>query len=156
MNIHHSPILNTDEIIKRYTEKDGCEIRYVCTSDLRASDRPVDIFYRAQPHPKFGNRYFGLYYDTYRDCVMICNADMVEELEFAMVTGPDDRLHYSQSHHDFQQFDNGNSIDGGRAYARGYGYEFYKVKNGEFIKDYGEELSNMVGNYYYPGGDCQV
>lgn len=154
MDIHHSPKVDIEKAIEHYTKKDGCKIRYVCTTDLSASDVPVDVFYRAEPHPKFGNRYFGLYWDSYRDSIMITNADIVEELEFAMVVGPDDRLYYSQSHHDFKQFDNGNSIDGGRAYARGYGYKFYKVKDGNFIKEFGEELSNMVGNYY-PGGCCQ-
>jgi len=156
MNIHHSPIFDTDKIVEHYTKKDGVPVKYVCTSDLTASDSPVDVFYRETPHPEFGNRYFGLYHNIIRDHLMICNADIIETLDFAMVVGPDGRHYYSQSHHDYKHFDNGAMIDGGRVYARGYGYEFYKIKNGEFIKDYGEELTNMVANYYYPGSDPQV
>ena len=156
MQIHHSPIQDIEKIIEHYERKDGVSITYVCTSDLRASDVPVDIFYRSTPHPDFGNRYFGIFWDSIRNSVMICNADIIEDLEFPMIVGPDGRYYYSQSHHDYVSFDNGSVIDGGRVYARGHGYEFYKVKNGEFIKDYGEDLSNMVGNYVYPGTDPQV
>jgi len=145
MNIHHSPILNTDEIIKRYTEKDGCEIRYVCTSDLRASDVPVDVFYRETPHPEFGNHYFGLFYDHYRDCVMITNADMVEDFVFGMVENDEGELEYSQSHHDYKQFENGNMIDGGRQYIRSLGESnIMRVRNGNFHKLHGEELADWL------------
>ena len=160
MNIHHSPNFHTEKIVEEYTKRDGVEVRYVCTTDLTASDVPVDVFYRAEPHPEFGNRYFGLYYDTIRDHLMICNADVVEDYEFAMVVGPDGRYYYSQSHHDYKMFDNGKSIDGGRAYVRGNGYEMFKVKNGEFIKDFGEALTNWVKDaedkYITPGSDCQT
>lgn len=156
MNIHHSPNFDVEKIIEHYTEKDGVDIKYVCTTDLKASDVPVDVFYREMPHPEFGNRYFGLYNDIVRGHLMICDADIVETLQFGMVTGPDGRYYYSQSHHDYKHFDDGKSIDGGRVYTRGAGYEMFKVKNGEFIKDFGEDLSNMVGNYVYPGSDPQV
>lgn len=133
MNIHHSPIFDQDKIIKHYTEKDGVEVKYVCTTDLRASDVPVDVYYRETPHPQFGNRYFGLYYDTVRDHMMITNADIVEELEFGMVVGPDKRYYYSQSHHDYKVLENGAMIDGGRAYVRSHGGAILMfVKNGEF------------------------
>ena len=159
MQIHHSPIFNTTKVEQIYTEKDGVPVKYVCTSDLTASDSPVDVFYRETPHPQFGNHYFGLYHDIVRDHVMICNADIIETLDFAMVVGPDDRLYYSQSHHDYKYFDNGTSIDGGRVYTRGNGYQFYKIKNGEFIRNYGEPLTNWIKDsedkYVYPGSDPQ-
>jgi hypothetical protein len=149
LNIHHDPIFNTEAIIEHYEEKDGVTVTYVCTSDLQASDCPVDIFYRETPHPEFGNRYFGLYWDTVRDNMMITNADVIEELNFGMVENDNGELEYSQSHHDFKSFENGNMIDGGRVYVKssGYGGELYKVKNGKFIKDYGDDLADMVGNY---------
>ena len=159
MQIHHSPNFDTDKICEHYTEKDGVPVKYVCTTDLRASDRPVDVFYRNTPHPEFGNHYFGIFYDVVRDHTMICNADIIEELQFGMVVGPDDRLYYSQSHHDYKHFEDGKSIDGGRAYTRGFGYEMYKVKDGEFIRDYGEPLTNWIKDsedkYVYPGSDPQ-
>ena len=132
MNINHSPIFDQDKIIKHYTEKDGVEVKYVCTTDLRASDVPVDVYYRETPHPQFGNRYFGLYYDTVRDHMMITDADIVEELEFGMVNDGS-VWHYSQSHHDYKSFPNGAMIDGGRAYVRSNkGAILMFVKDGEF------------------------
>ena len=142
--IKHNPKLNVDKIIEHYTKQDGCEIRYVCTSDLRASDSPVDIFYRSEPHPDFGNRYFGLYYDTVRDNIMICNADLVEELDFGMIES-DGMLHYSESHHDYKQLNEAGFIDGGRVYCRSSSnVEFYKVLNGKFVRNRGDELANWL------------
>ena len=158
MNIKHNPSFNTQEVEKKYSERDGVAVKYVCTTDLKASDVPVDVFYRETPHPEFGNRYFGLYYDHYRDCVMICNADMVETFEFGMVENDSGELEYSQSHHDYKQFDNGNMIDGGRQYIRSLGgASTMRVQNGEF---YAADLTTFVETgkkeYVYPGGDCQV
>jgi len=94
MNIKHHPNFNTDEVVEKYEEKDGVSIKYVCTTDLRASDVPVDIFYRETAHPQFGNHYFGLYYDHYRDCVMICDADMIGEFEFGVVENDTGELEF--------------------------------------------------------------
>ena len=136
MNIKHHPNFNTEEVCRKYSEKDGVKVKYVCTTDLRASDVPVDVFYRETPHPEFGNRYFGLYYDHYRDHVMICGADMVEGFQFGCVENDNDELEYSQSHHDYKQFGNGNMIDGGRQYIRSSGGSVvYNVIDGEFVKN---------------------
>jgi len=133
LNIKHHPLFNTEEVCKTYSEKDGVDVKYVCTTDLVASDVPVDVFYRATPHPEFGNRYFGLYYDHIRDHVMITNADMVESFEFGMVENDDGELEYSQSHHDYKKFENGRMIDGGRVYVRSsLGADVFYVKDGEF------------------------
>ena len=135
MNIKHHANFNIEEVENTYSEKDGVAVKYVCTTDLRASDVPVDVFYRATPHPEFGNSYFGLYYDHYRDCVMICNADIVEQFEFGMVENDSGELEYSQSHHDYKQFDNGNMIDGGRQYIRSSGgCNVYQITDGDFVK----------------------
>ena len=132
MNIKHYPNFKTEEVEQKYSEKDSVSVKYVCTTDLKASDVPVDVFYRATPHPEFGNRYFGLYYDHYRDCVMICSADMVETFEFGMVENDSGELEYSQSHHDYKRFDNGNMIDGGRQYIRSsLSCDTYRVVDGE-------------------------
>jgi len=64
MNIKHYPILDTEKVIKHYEEKDNVAITYICTTDLRVSDHPIDIFFRESPHPEFGNRYFGMYADN--------------------------------------------------------------------------------------------
>jgi hypothetical protein len=119
MNIQHDPLYDVEKIEKIYTEKDGIEVKYVCTSDLTTSDVPMDIFYRATPHPKFGNRYFGLYYDKQQHSPMITNADTVESLGFGMIE-VDGKYYYSQSHHDYKVVGN-KMIDGGRAYTRSSG-----------------------------------
>ena len=128
--IKHAPILNIEKVISHYEKKDNVPIKYVCTTDLRVSDRPVDVFYRESPHPEFGNRYFGLYH---RDgAVMVCNADLVEDLEFAMVKDKDGNYWYSSSHYDCLFIDN-SMIDGGREYVRSSGpVEIFKIVNGEF------------------------
>ena len=138
MEIKHDPLFNTAKIEQIYSEKDGVEVKYVCTTDLRASDVPMDIFYRETPHPEFGNRYFGLYNDPVNGNVMITNADMVEntDFRFGMVVGDDDMLHYSQSHHDYKMFENGNMIDGGRQYIRSSfgGIGYFKIKDGKMVE----------------------
>jgi len=137
LEIKHNPRFDTDKVCEIYGEKDGVDIKYVCTSDLRASDVPVDIFYRETPHPEFGNKYFGLYYDSYRDCMMITNADIIEEMDFGMIQDKDGVYHYSASHHDFNQLmESGDFIDGGRMYVRSSGnVHVFKIKDGEFVKD---------------------
>ena len=135
MTIKHYPVFPTEKVIEHYSNKDGVPVKYVCTTDINRSDMPVDIFYRETPHPEFGNRYFGLFYDP-AERVMITNADLVEEFEFGMVENDVGDLEYSQSHHDYKQFENGNMIDGGRQYIRSsLGCDVYRIKDGEFVKD---------------------
>jgi len=133
MNIQHEPLFDTAKEEAHYTEKDGVEVRYICTTDLTASDCPVDVYYRATPHPEFGNHYFGLYHDNIRNHLMICNADIVESLEFGMIKDKDGKYWYSSTHHDCLFID-GNMIDGGREYIRSSGpVEVFKIVNGEFV-----------------------
>ena len=141
MEIVHENLLNKEAIEEHYTEKDGVDVKYVCTTDLNASDVPVDVFYRETPHPEFGNRYFGLYWDTVRGHLMITNADIVESFEFGMVES-EGRLHYSQSHHDYKTFDNGKMIDGGRVYIKtSQGCDaVMRIVNGKFIAKDVEDL----------------
>ena len=151
MNIHHEPLFNIEEVEKLYTEKDGVEVKYVCTTDLRAGDVPVDVFYRPTPHPQFGNHYFGIYHDHFRGHTMITNADIVESLEFGMIE-VDGKYYYSQSHHDYKTVGD-KMIDGGRQYIRSNGgVIMMHIKNGKF---YIKELEGMI-EYYQPGQDCQV
>jgi hypothetical protein len=156
MNIQHEPLFDTAKVESIYSEKDGVEVKYVCTTDLKASDVPVDVFYRATPHPEFGNRYFGIYHDHVRDCTMITNADIVEELEFGMIEA-DGKYYYSQSHHDYKVVE-GKMIDGGRAYIRSSGgATVMRITNGKF---YAKDVEDLVAlgdtkEYIYPGGDCQ-
>ena len=135
MTIKHSPVFDTEQVIKNYSDKDGVPVRYVCTTDINHIDMPVDVFYRETPHPEFGNHYFGLFVD-HSGRIMITNADQVEELEFGLVVNDDGDWEYSRSRHDFKQFENGSMIDGGRAYIRSSGYHVvHIVKDGEFVKD---------------------
>ena len=143
MNIQHEPLFDTAKVEEIYGRKDGCEVRYVCTSDLRASDVPCDIFYRAEPHPDFGNRYFGLYWDSVRDCTMITNADVIESLEFGMIE-VDGKYYYSQSHHDYKTV-KGKMIDGGRAYIKSSGgATTMHITNGKF---YAADVEDLLDVY---------
>ena len=136
MNIKHHPQFNTEEVCKLYSEKDGVEVKYVCTTDLRASDCPVDVFYRETPHPEFGNRYFGIYVEPYTGKTYITNADIVEELQFGVVQNDNGEFEYSENHHAYKEFENGNMIDGGRQYIRSsLGAVVLKVKDGEFVEN---------------------
>lgn len=145
MNIQHDPLFDVEKVTAHYTEKDGVEVKYVCTTDLRASDVPVDVYYRATPHPEFGNRYFGLFYDQVRGHMMITNADIIESLEFGMIYSKG-KYYYSQSHHDYKVVDD-KMIDGGRAYIRSnYGATVMQVINGKFIAKDVEDLIKVGDN----------
>lgn len=155
MAIKHNPLFDVAIITEHYSQKDGVPVTYVCTTDLQASDTPVDVYYRATPHPEFGNRYFGLYYDHVREHMMICNADVVETLEFGLVENDDNDLEYSESHHAYKMFENGNMIDGGRQYIRASGHVLnYVVRDGKFI--FNDDYPEFKDDYVYPGTDAQV
>lgn len=131
MNIHHEPQFDTKKVIELYEKKDGVPITYVCTTDISASDVPMDVFYRETPHPEFGNRYFGLFYRN--GSLMITSADKIESLDFGMIED-EGKYYYSQSHHDYKVVNN-KMIDGGRAYIRtSHGCDVFQVKNGKFVK----------------------
>ena len=155
--VKHAPTFNTDKVIEIYEKRDGVPITYVCTTDLLASDLPVDIFYRETPHPEFGNRYFGLYKNPYADDaqVTITNADAIESSDrysFAVIEDKDGGLWYSQSHHDCLMID-GSMIDGGREYVRGSNIKgTFRVVNGEFFQV--EEVDNEPDEW--PGQDSGV
>lgn len=140
MNIQHNPLVNIEKVIKLYSEKDGVDIKYVCTTDGISYDNcQVDIFYRDTPHPEFGNRYFGIYKHPLKDMIMICGADRVEELQFAMIEDDSGKLHYSSYRHDYRVLMNGKMIDGGRAYIRtNTEVKVLKIKDGEFISTQSE------------------
>lgn len=130
MNIQHAPILNIEKAAALYTEKDGVDVTYLCTTDLMQSDQPFDIFYRETPHPEFGNRYFGL--TVKDDHVLVTNADDIESYEFGMIEDKDGKLWYSQCHHDCLFLD-GKMIDGGRRYIRSSGQVvIYTIRDGKF------------------------
>ena len=141
MNIKHSPILDTKRVCELYSEKDGVPVTYVCTSapNLTAT-YAADIFYRETPHPEFDNRYFGLYHNpsfSSDASIMITNADMIEDLEFGMVEGPNG-WEYSQHRHDYRQVGN-CVVDGGRAYFRRVGdlsapAKYMKIVDGKFVE----------------------
>ena len=102
--IKHDNIFKTDATAEHYSKKDGVAVKYVCTSALGGEARAMDIFYRATPHPEFGNRYFGLYIDQH-DRVMITNADAIEDAHFAMIEDFNGDLHYSAHRHDYKSID---------------------------------------------------
>lgn len=138
MNIKHDPLFDIEKVEKIYSEKDGVDVKYVVTSSIKADTVPVDIFYRETPHPEFGNRYFGIYHDFFRDCIMICEADYIEELDFVFAEDEKGNLHYSQHRHDFRSVNKEGAIDGGRSYVRCVGTvkltNTYRMKDGQFIE----------------------
>lgn len=146
--IKHNPEFDTNKVTVHYSEKDGVPVNYVCTTDLVASDVPVDVYYRETPHPTFGNHYFGLYHDRVRGHMMICGADIVETLEFGMVENDNGELEYSECHHEYKIFENGNMIDGGRQYIKSNGnVVVFRVVDGEFIPSESMgDLENSVLN----------
>ena len=148
MDIQHEPNFDVAIVTEHYSKKDGEPVTYVCTTDLVASDVPVDVYYRKTPHPEFGNKYFGLYHDHVRGHMMITNADVVESFEFGMIE-QDGKYYYSQSHHDYKTLDNGKMIDGGRQYIRSSkGCDVVlRIINGKFIAKDVEDLIEA----YYPG-----
>ena len=142
MNIQHTPIFDTAKIEAHYTEKDGVEVKYVCTTAIRQHAAfAADVFYRETPHPEFGNRYFGLYYSTdtrliQKRHMMITNADTIESFDFGMIEGPEG-WEYSQHRHDYRTVGD-CAVDGGRSYFKRVGNlsvtcKFMKVVNGEFV-----------------------
>ena len=131
--IKHDNIFKTDAVAEHYSKKDGVAVKYVCTSALGGEARAMDIFYRATPHPEFGNRYFGMFIDQ-QDRVMITNADAIENAEFAMIEDANGDLHYSSHRHDYKTVD-GKMVDGGRAYIRSSGVTIpYRVVDGELVE----------------------
>jgi hypothetical protein len=137
LEIVHRPRLDVEKIKGFYSEKDGVDVRYVCTTAIEAQNaRAVDVFFRDTPHPRFGNRYLGLYNSSLYDGLAICDADSVEELSFCMIEYGG-KLHYSQHRHDFYSV-GASAIDGGRAYCRIlnpiYPTHSLRIKDGVFVE----------------------
>lgn len=145
--IKHEPLFDTDKICEHYTKKDGVPVTYVCTSALRGEAQAMDIFYRETPHPEFGNRYFGLFRDAFNGNLMITNADKIEQAEFGLIEDDDGNLQYSAHRHDYKRFENGNMIDGGRAYIKSSMCEVkhYVVRNGEMVEKKDVEMTPEFG-----------
>ena len=135
MDIQHQPILDTAKIEKLYSEKDNVTVKYVCTSATnKNATYAADVYYRATPHPEYGNHYFGLYKNPHATGnVIIANADTIEALAFGMIEA-DGKYHYSQHRHDYKVIED-KMIDGGRAYIRSGAHEVevFKIQDGEFI-----------------------
>jgi hypothetical protein len=137
VNIQHNPIFDTAKVETLYTEKDGVEVKYVCTTAVQQHAAfAADVFYRATPHPEFGNRYFALYRNPYADDaqIMITNADQVENFEFGMIEDTEGKYYYSQHRHDYKVIED-KMIDGGRAYIRSGAHEVkvFKIKDGQIF-----------------------
>ena len=135
LNIKHFPIFDTEAALEHYKTEGA---KYVCTTELKAYGIPVDVFYRHTPHPVYGNRYFGLYRDSFSNSIFICNADTVEELEFNVIDNGKGEWTYSQYAHDFLSWGEGY-IDCGMGYTRVGGNPLpkvisLKVVDGEFVE----------------------
>ncbi len=143
--IDHRPYLDVEKLAEHFSERDGVDIKYVCTSSISTqSAYAFDIFFRDTPHPKYGNRYFGLItrVNEHDESILyISDADGIEDedLNFGMVEN-NGILYYSRHRHDcFEIPDTNMYIDGGRAYIRGGGnplpvFKNFILKDGNFVK----------------------
>jgi len=116
-DFNHRPLHDVEAIAKHYSEKDGVDVTYVCTTALDDGTIPADVFYRDTPHPEFGNCYFGIYTSLLTGDAMITNADRVEDYEFTCSPGSNEQLVYSRHRHDMVNV-YGGALDGGRSYTR--------------------------------------
>lgn len=139
MDIHHRPQFDTSKVIEHYSNKDGVDIKYVCSTEITADDVVIDVYYRETPHPEFGNKYFGLYRSPHSGHLMITNADKIEEMTIeAIMPEGFDQWHYSQCRHDYYTVGN-VAIDGGRAYTKLVGdmsnlqRNTFSIKDGEMV-----------------------
>mgnify|MGYP001030149046 FL=1 len=134
--IKHESLFDTQKVCELFSKKDGVPITYVCTSALGDEVQAMDIFFRETPHPEFGNRYFGIYYHPMSVNLVITNADRIESVEFGLIEDDAGDLQYSAHRHDYKRFENGNMIDGGRAYIKSSMCEVkhYVVRNGEMVE----------------------
>lgn len=131
--VNHCTEFDTDKVADFFAMKDDVRFNYVCTTTLNDQPYPADVFYRGTPHPKFGNRYLGVFLADQKS--FVCNADCVESYVFAMVPDEKNVLNYSAHRHDFKMFPNGNMIDGGRDYIRFSGpITHVVVKDGELFE----------------------
>ena len=134
--IKHNPIGDINKVCGVYSKKDGVPIKYVCTTSLSEDGvTSYDVFYRDTPHPEFGNKYFGIYYDN-SGLVFIRNADVVEKLTFGLIEDSDGTLHYSSDRWDYKKLSNGYMIDGGRSYIKSGAHPVYTyiIRDGEMVE----------------------
>lgn len=135
--LNHTSQFDTDKVIDFFSKKDDVPFIYVCTTTLNDGKYPADVFYRQTPHPKFGNKYLGVFMADQK--TYVCNADCVEHYVFGMVKDENNVLNYSTYRYDYKSFSNGNMIDGGRDYTRFAGdITYVVVRDGNFF-EYEEE-----------------
>lgn len=144
MKIKHRPNIDIYAVEQFYSNKDGVDVKYVCTSALGGEARAMDIFFRETPHPEFGNRYFGLCHRSTgpkpeQRQLIITSADKIEDAEFGMIEGSAG-WEYSQHRHDYRIVEGSDcGIDGGRAYVRRIGNlsaecKMMKLVDGKFVE----------------------
>lgn len=132
--IKHNSYFVVDQVVQHFKKRDSVSIIYVCTTALGNGTDAYDVFYRSTPHPQFGNHYFGVRPALGEGSMFICDDDVVEGMQLACVEDINGALHYSAHRHDCVKLDNGNMIDGGRAYTRATGKVTYKtIRKGELV-----------------------
>ena len=133
---NHVPSANVESIAQHYSDKDGVDVHYVCTTALEKEGIVAyDVFYRPTPHPEFGNHYFGTTVDSMNNALYITNADHVVDYIFTCGYDSFGNLDYSQHRHDMV-YVQGGTIDGGRAYIKISGNPTLvsaAVRNGEMV-----------------------
>lgn len=130
MIIHHES-LTTPKEVEQYYDQKGESVRYCCTTELDVPDVPVDIFYRNKSFGDNNSRYFGLYWDKNNKQLAMMNADMVEGMTFAMIEN-DNNWYYSSTLSDEKAVGD-KIIGGGRQVITGWGFEIYRLEEGQFV-----------------------
>tara|TARA_B100001057_G_scaffold458384_1_gene507582 strand:+ start:847 stop:1251 length:405 start_codon:yes stop_codon:yes gene_type:complete len=130
MIIHHESLTEPKEVEQYYAQQ-GKNVRYCCTTELNEPDVPADIFYRDKSVGDSDSRYFGLYWDKNNKQLAMMNADMVEGMQFAMIEH-DSNWYYSSTLSDEKKVGE-KIIAGGRQFVKGWGFEIYRIEEGQFI-----------------------
>lgn len=130
MKILNEPTMFSEENVRKIEELK--KAKFVCETEQ--NDIHVSIFYGDEPHPDSGSRYFGLYYTSIENQLMITNGAFVEDQEISGVVAENGDVIYSRYRHDYRRSpDDSVFVDGGRAYLRSNGAQVVtlKVENGE-------------------------
>lgn len=129
MKILNEPTMFSEENLRKIEKLR--KAKFVCETEQ--NDIHVSIFYADEAHPDSGSRYFGLYYTSIENQLMITNGAFIEEQEISGVVAENGDVVYSRYRHDYRRSpDDSVFVDGGRAYLRSNGAQIVslKVKNG--------------------------
>lgn len=125
MKILNEPVMFSEENVKKIEEVKNA--KFVCETEKDGVH--VSIFYGDEEHPDSGSRYFGLYYTSIENQLMITNGAFIEDQEISGVVAGNGDVVYSRYRHDYRRSpDDSVFVDGGRAYLRTNGVHIVTLK----------------------------